>query len=561
MTSRLTTRLLPWLTALLGLALTAAAWRAARLREDRTLQARFQAESEQVGRATAWEIKLFVEVLQSLGPLHALSDRVTAYDFEEFARKGMTHQKSVLGAFGFAQWIPAALRPALEEPDEAGVPRRRLTEYDAIEGTRPAAERPGYFPITYQNPALGLGLPNDFDLASLPTAPAAFARMALSRQPVLGPSTAGTVASSTLQVPGLPAENAQPGENAGFFVFAPILDDDGQLTGFTTAILWPQEILRRALDRTTVRGVQITLFEPASPVPAPAPPSLYREYPLQLVDLPWLLRCEALPSYVDAHATPLPWLVLGAGLLVTALLTWQTAGLVQRAVRIERTVRERTAQLQEANRKLGDEMQERARLEVEIEEVADREKRRLGHDLHDSLGQKLTGAVYLSKALSASLDAENDEARAAAEKINDILKDAVAEVRRTARGLAPVEVGAQGLAPALHRLAEDTCGVYGIACSFQAIAEPAVRDARMAAQLYHITQEAVTNAVRHGEAREVVIELDAHRLAIRDQGRGFDPAAARPRGRRPTHHAPPRRQLRWHPRSHRPARRRHDHYV
>lgn len=524
MKPRLTTRLLPWLTALLGLALTAVAWRAARLREDRTLQARFQAESEQVGRAVAWEIKLFSEVLQSLGPLHALSDRVTAYDFEEFARKGMTHQKSVLGAFGFAQLIPAALRMAMEEPDEAGVPRRRLTEYDATEGTRPAGERPSYFPITYQNPALGLGLPNDFDLASLPTASAAFARMALNRQPVLGPSTAGTVARSA--VPASGSLDPQADQPAGFFVFAPIIDDEAQLSGCTVAILWPQDLLRRALDRTAARGVQITLFEAAVPAPSPEPTGLYREYPLQLVDLPWVLRCEALPSYVNAHATPLPWLVLGAGLLVTVLLTWQTAGLVERAVRIERTVRERTAELQEANRKLGDEMQERARLEVEIEEVADREKRRLGHDLHDSLGQKLTGAVYLSKALSASLGAEHDEARAAAEKINDILKDSVAEVRRTARGLAPVEVGPQGLAPALHRLAEDTCGVYGIACSFRAGGEPALRDARMAAQLYHIAQEAVTNAVRHGEAREVVIELDAHRLAIRDQGRGFDPAAA-----------------------------------
>lgn len=524
MKPRSTTRLLPWLTLLLGLLLTVLAWRAARLREERALQARFQAEAEQVGRATAWEIKLFSEVLQSLGPLHALSDRVTAYDFEEFARKGMTHQKSVLGAFGFAQWIPAALRMALEDPDEAGVPRRRLTEYDAVAGVRPATDRSGYFPITYQNPDLGLGLPDDFDLSSLPEAGAAITRMALSRQPVLGPRTDEKFPQPKTE------QSASVENSSGFFVFAPIFDDDGQLTGFTTAILWPQVLLRRALDRTTARGVQITLYEAAAPAPAPATEALYREYPLQLADLPWVLRCEALPVYVEAHATPLPWLVLGAGLLVTALLTWQTAGLIQRAERIERTVRERTAQLQEANRKLGDEMQERARLEVEIEEVADREKRRLGHDLHDSLGQKLTGAVYLSKALSASLGAEQVEARGAAEKINDVLKDAVAEVRRTARGLAPVEVGEQGLPSALHRLAEDTCSVYGLACSFRLESEPAVRDARMAAQLYHIAQEAVTNAVRHGEARDIAITLSGRALCIQDHGRGFDPQGELGRG-------------------------------
>lgn len=511
MSSKTITRLLPWLTAVVGLSLTGLAWRAAVVREEGALAARFQVEAEQVGRAVGWEIALFTDVLQSLGPLHALSDRVTAYDFEEFARKGMTHQKSVLGPFGFAQWIPAALRAGFEGDGSAGEPGRVLTEYDALNGMRPAGERSDYFPITYQNPESGLGLPNGFDLASLPEATAAIGRMVISRQPALGPQTTPSLSG--------------PNEGGGFYIFAPILDDDGTLSGFTTAILWPQALLRRALDRTVARGVQVTLFDPATGAPALEAGALNREYPLAMVDRSWVLRCEALPAYVEAHATPLPWLALVAGLLLTFLLTWQTAGLVQRAARIERTVRERTAELQEANRKLGEEMKERARLEVEIEEVADREKRRLGHDLHDSLGQKLTGAVYLSKALAGSLEAEAVEARAAAEKINEILKDAVAEVRRTARGLAPVEVGLHGLAPALHRLAEDTCSVYGLACSFQLETEPVVRDARMAAQLYHIAQEAITNAVRHGGAREINVSLAADRLEVRDQGHGFDPAA------------------------------------
>lgn len=509
MSSKTITRSLPWLTAVVGLTLTGLAWRAALVREERALAARFQAEAEQVGRASGWEVALFTDVLQSLGPLHALSDRVTAYDFEEFARKGMAHQKAVLGPFGFAQWIPAALRSALEEAGPEGEPGLALTEYDALEGVRPAGARTDYFPITYQHPERGLNLPNGFDLASLPEAAAALGRMLASRQPALGPRTMGA---------------SEPGGD-GFYIFAPIFDADGTLSGFTTAILWPQQLLRRALDRTVARGVQVTLYDPSSSVPELPPDVLAREFPLTMVDLPWVVRCEALSAYVAAHATPLPWLALAAGLLLTLLLTWQTAGLVQRAARIERTVRERTAELQEANRKLGEEMQERARLEVEIEEVADREKRRIGHDLHDSLGQKLTGAVYLSKALASSLEPAAAEARSSADKINEILKDAVAEVRRTARGLAPVEVGLHGLAPALHRLAEDTCSVYGLACAFQLESEPTVRDARMAAQLYHIVQEAITNAVRHGGAREINVTLAADRLEVRDQGRGFDPDA------------------------------------
>jgi signal transduction histidine kinase len=529
MAHRSITRLLPWLTVGLGLLLTAGAWHLARVREEREVADRFQTEAAQVGRAAAWEIALFTDVLQSLGSLHALSDRVTAYDFEEFARKGLTHQKSVLGAFGFAQWIPATLRPALEEPGPDGLPTRRLTEYDPEQGVRPAAERPDYFPLTYQYPEAGLGLPNSFDLATLPEAGGAIQRMASSSRPALGPRTVKTIRAPTADL------STPESPTTGYYIFAPIFNEDASLSGFTVAILWPQDLLRRALDRTLARGVQVTLYDPAAGLPpVEAAATLRREEPVQLADLPWVLRCEALPVYVAAHATPLPWLVLVSGLVVTLLLTVQTGGLVQRAARIEATVRERTAELQEANLRLAGEMQERARLEVELEEVADREKRRIGHDLHDSLGQKLTGAVYLSKALAASLGPESGEALAGAEKINEILKDAVAEVRRTARGLAPVEVGEAGLAQALHRLAEDTCSVYGIVCSFRAEGEVRIRDARMAAQLYHIGQEALTNAVRHGEAREVQLLLvgtsSGGQLIIRDHGKGFDPAATRSDG-------------------------------
>jgi CHASE1-domain containing sensor protein len=212
MSSKTITRYLPWLTAVVGLTLTALAWRAALVREERVLAARFQAEAEQVGRAAGWEVTLFTDVLQSLGPLHALSDRVTAYDFEEFARKGMAHQKAVLGPFGFAQWIPAALRTALEDPGPEGASGLSLTEYDALDGVRLAGDRTDYFPITYQHPERGLDLPNGFDLASLPEAKAVLSRMLASRQPALGPSTVGA---------------REPGGD-GFYIFAPIFDDDGR---------------------------------------------------------------------------------------------------------------------------------------------------------------------------------------------------------------------------------------------------------------------------------------------------------------------------------------------
>jgi two-component system, LuxR family, sensor kinase FixL len=178
-------------------------------------------------------------------------------------------------------------------------------------------------------------------------------------------------------------------------------------------------------------------------------------------------------------------------------------------------------------------MRERMRLESEILEISSREKERVGLDLHDSLGQKLTGAVFLSRALIEHLSGHGGEDLDSARRINDILKETVAQVRRIARGLAPVELGEEGLADALRGLAEESRGLFGIACEFRSEGAPRVRNAKAAIHLYHIAQEAVTNAARHGQASRVVITLatgdGAGRLTVEDNGTGL-PADADRRG-------------------------------
>jgi signal transduction histidine kinase len=511
---------LPVLLVFLGLGLTAAAWQASRLRERHHVEASFATEADELARMLSREIRLFTDVLGSLGQLHTLSDRISVEDFEEFARKGMSHQESVLGAFGFAQRIPDELRASLERP-APGKPAFRLLEMDPASGWRPAEARPEYFPLMYQHPAEALGIPAGFDLASVPDNLSAIARMTLSGRPALGAMTL----------------RRGPPEVTGFLVFAPILGEDlGQtpreLTGLTVSVLWPQEFLIRALGRPRVEGLRVNLFDPSAGAPAPGGNVvMVADREIALADRVWTLRCEALPAYAASLRTPLPAIILAFGVLTSLLLTGLALVMATHTVRVEATVRRRTAELQRANESLAAEMRERERLETEIQEIAAREKQRIGQDLHDSLGQKLTGALFLSRALASQTGAGDSEIRESAAKINEILKEAVSQVRRTARGLVPVDVGHDGLAHALRRLAQETCDVYNIACSFRAADAYPAAGPQEATHLYHIAQEAVNNAVRHAGAREITLRLDAREdggaLTVEDDGRGI-PSGAEP---------------------------------
>ena len=492
------------LVLVVGLILTGLAAHQSRTREQRRIAAEFRLESESLAQAFEREMGLFLGVLSSLGELHTLSDRISLSDFAEFTQKGLLHQKSILGAFGFAQRIPLELRPAFESPDGSGAAPIPIVE-PGPDSVQPAGLRPQYYPLTYQSPPDGLGLPNGFDLASLPGQLEAIARMAIGGGPVLGAS--------------VPAPD--PDGATGFLVSAPI-GVGADFTGFTVARLWPQQLLNRALRQARVRQVQVTLFDPVfGRPPAAASARHTHELPVMIADQVWILRCEAGSDYQATRAASAWLFILIGGASATLLLAVLLALLAGRARAIERTVRERTLQLEEANRRLASEMDERARLETAMHSAGEREKQRIGQDLHDSLGQKLTGAVYLARALESDLPPTGREQ---AGKLVELLKDAVSQVRRTARGLAPLEVGEDGLAPALRRLAEETCDVFNIACSFRESGAPTHLSTEAAAHLYHIAQEAVNNAVRHGAAREIQIELTPSMLRVHDNGRGFDAA-------------------------------------
>ena len=108
----------------------------------------------------------------------------------------------------------------------------------------------------------------------------------------------------------------------------------------------------------------------------------------------------------------------------------------------------------------------RKALEQEILEISNREQRRLGSDLHDGLGQELTGLSLLLKGLEVQLSRESPQYLSQVTKISDLLARAIQSTRSLARGLAPVNLERGGLPEALKHLAARCTDMYSLQCSF-----------------------------------------------------------------------------------------------
>jgi PAS domain S-box-containing protein len=173
----------------------------------------------------------------------------------------------------------------------------------------------------------------------------------------------------------------------------------------------------------------------------------------------------------------------------------------------------------------GIDITERRRLEKAILDVSAREQRRIGEDLHDGLGQHLTGIAFMSKVLESNLREKSLVESEDAAKIVKLVNEAIDKTRELARGLLPVVSDAHGLMSALTHYAEETQDLFRISCQFQCNSPVLVYDVNVATHLYHIAREAVNNAVRHGKPEHVVIGLFAENgegsLSIQDDGDGI----------------------------------------
>jgi len=194
---------------------------------------------------------------------------------------------------------------------------------------------------------------------------------------------------------------------------------------------------------------------------------------------------------------------------------------------LEQRVKQRTAQLQEETR-------QRRHLEQQILEITEREQRRISQDLHDSVGQRLAGAKFLTSSLGRRLARAKSPGASTAVRIRRELDTAIEEVRAIARGLHPVRHDPEGLVAALFDLTNSTTRLFHVRCRFECPRTILVPDQAVAMHLYHVAQEAVSNAVRHAKAKQIVISLrkvDAGiELQVRDNGRGLPSPSRRRKG-------------------------------
>jgi signal transduction histidine kinase len=194
---------------------------------------------------------------------------------------------------------------------------------------------------------------------------------------------------------------------------------------------------------------------------------------------------------------------------------------------LELRVEQRTAALKEANQKLRDVLEERKRLETELLEIAENERRRIGFDLHDDLGQKLTGMLLIARALEQRLRKEGHKEVEDVQKICELIEQSVHHTHNLAHHFSSLDATGGDLADVMNGLAATVEKMFGIPCECTIKGEipPLPEDA--SAQFYKIAQEAVSNAIKHGKASCVWIAVNSNSqklvVTIKNDGIPFSP--------------------------------------
>lgn len=210
------------------------------------------------------------------------------------------------------------------------------------------------------------------------------------------------------------------------------------------------------------------------------------------------------------------------GLVVTAIRDATRRTRIKAVLRILRShlagrAARQTAELE----RLKDELRD---VEEEAIEIGERERRRLGRELHDGLGQHLTGIAFMARALTKKLAASSPEDAMKVRQMEILIGQANRQMRNLAKGLYPAHLD-RPLPAALAELAESIQEQFGVQCRFEHDGQVVEPDRSVSLHLYRIVQEAISNAIKHGRAGRIVIRLGFHRdrivLIVEDNGSGL----------------------------------------
>ena len=177
---------------------------------------------------------------------------------------------------------------------------------------------------------------------------------------------------------------------------------------------------------------------------------------------------------------------------------------------------------------------ERRRLEKEVLDITERERELIGQEMHDGMGQVLTGIAVMCKGLALKLKDKSLEEMKDALVISKLANKAIGQTREIAKMLYPVDIQTGGLLSALKTLASNSEKNMGVTCRFRCGKSVSVKNLVKAKQIYRIVQEAVTNAVRHGKANKVNINLRSTKkgtvLLVENDGLDFVKLSPRRKG-------------------------------
>jgi len=192
---------------------------------------------------------------------------------------------------------------------------------------------------------------------------------------------------------------------------------------------------------------------------------------------------------------------------------------------LETRVEKRTADLKAANFKLQRVLEERHRLENELLEIAENERRSIGFDLHDDLGQKLTGVSMMIKGLEQRLLRERHAGAEDARKIGDLIEQTIHHTHNLAHQFSSLDVTGDDLALSFKTLAANAEKMFSLPCALTIKGDVPALTGNTIVQLYKIAQEAVSNAIKHGHATRVAIAICRHPdklvLTIKNDGVPF----------------------------------------
>ncbi len=206
----------------------------------------------------------------------------------------------------------------------------------------------------------------------------------------------------------------------------------------------------------------------------------------------------------------------------------------QETLRLHRLAMDKVIFECEKLRQAVQEMAKRKAMRKAFLEISEREQQRIGRDVHDGLGQHLHGLSYLAALLEKNLQEDRSRHTLEARQLKEYIMDSLELTRSLAHGLQPVQSRPEGLMAGLNELAERSSKLFGIDCRFDCPRDILIQKHGAAIHLYRIAQEALNNAVKHGKATRISINLQftGSRIILRvsDNGVGVHRPARKAQG-------------------------------